>query len=522
MARHPLAGSERAVAEGSKCLGQCDPGETIQVVVMLRRQSEAALHALLGEIGKGASVAPLSRDEFSQRFGASAEDIARMRAFAAQHGLAVVRANAAESTVVLSGTIAQFQTAFDVKLERYEHHAIGAYRGRTGAVSLPDELHGVVTAVLGLDNRPQARPHFRRRPPFLAAQAAAESFTPLQIASLYDFPAGDGSGQCIGIIELGGGYESSDLQAYFSNLGVPLPKVVAVPVDNNGNAPSGDPNGPDGEVTLDIEIAGAIAPGATIAVYFSSNSDAGFMDAVNRAVHDTVNRPSVISISWGGPESAWTQQSAQAFNSVLQAAAAVGVTICAASGDSGSSEGVADGADHVDFPASSPYVLACGGTRISASSSAAGGMIKSEAVWNDGASGGASGGGVSSLFALPSWQEGLTVTRVNGGAAPLAMRGLPDVAGDASPNSGYVVLVDGSESVIGGTSAVAPLWAALIARINAAKGAPAGFVNPKLYQAGGAFRDIKKGNNGSFAASPGWDACTGLGSPDGQKVAAAL
>ncbi|QCP53255.1 peptidase S53 [Trinickia violacea] len=518
MAKHPLAGSERAVAEGSKCLGQCDPGEEIQVVVMLRRQSEAALQQLLGEIGKGSEVAPLARDAFSQRFGAAAEDIAKVRDFAAQHGLAVVRASSAESTVVLSGTIAQFQAAFDVKLERYEHHTIGHYRGRTGAINLPDELHGVVTAVLGLDNRPQARTHFRIRPRFQPAQAAAESFTPLQIASLYDFPAGNGSGQCIGIIELGGGYSSSDLQSYFSTLGVPLPKVVPVSVDSGSNAPSGDPNGPDGEVTLDIEIAGAIAPAATIAVYFSTNSDAGFIDAVNQAVHDTTNRPSVISISWGGPESGWTQQSAQAFNSVLQAAAAVGVTVCAASGDSGSSEGVGDGADHVDFPASSPYVLACGGTRISASGDA----IKSEVVWNDGASGGASGGGVSTLFALPSWQEGLAVTRTKGGASPLANRGVPDVAGDASPDSGFVVLVDGSQSVVGGTSAVAPLWAALIARINAAKGTPAGFVNPKLYQATSAFNDITKGNNGSFKASPGWDACTGLGSPNGQKVAAAL
>ncbi|WP_206997743.1 S53 family peptidase [Trinickia mobilis] len=522
MAKHPLAGSERAVAEGSKCLGQCDPGEKIQVVVMLRRQSEAALHALLGEIGKGSKIAPLARDDFSQRFGAAAEDVAKLRAFAAQHGLSVVRAEPAESTVVLSGTIAQFQAAFDVKLERYEHRTIGQYRGRTGAISLPDELSGIVTAVLGLDNRPQARPHFRIRPRFQPAQAALESFTPPQIASLYNFPAGDGSGQCIGIVELGGGYNSGDLRSYFSNLGVPMPKVVAVSVDSGSNAPSGDPNGPDGEVTLDIEIAGAIAPAATIAVYFSTNSDAGFIDAVNRAVHDTTNRPSVISISWGGPESSWTQQSAQAFNSVLQAAAAVGVTICAASGDSGSSEGVGDGADHVDFPASSPYVLACGGTRITASVGAAGNTIKSEVVWNDGASGGASGGGVSTLFALPAWQEGLSVTRTKGGATPLANRGVPDVAGDASPDSGFVVLVDGSQSVVGGTSAVAPLWAALIARINAAKGAPAGFVNPKLYQAASAFNDITKGNNGSFEASPGWDACTGLGSPNGQKVAAAL
>jgi kumamolisin len=234
-------------------------------------------------------------------------------------------------------------------------------------------------------------------------------------------------------------------------------------------------------------------------------------------VHDTVNKPSVISISWGGPESNWTSQSLQAFNSVLQSAATLGVTVCAASGDSGSSDGAGSG-DQVDFPASSPYVLACGGTSLTAS----GTSISHEAVWNDGAQGGATGGGVSQAFPVPVWQKGLSATSTSGGKKALGGRGVPDVAGDASPVTGYSVLIDGTQTVVGGTSAVAPLWAALIARINAAKGQPAGFINPKLYKASGACNDITQGNNGSFAASAGWDACTGLGSPNGQKVAAAL
>jgi kumamolisin len=234
-------------------------------------------------------------------------------------------------------------------------------------------------------------------------------------------------------------------------------------------------------------------------------------------VHDTVNKPSVISISWGAPESSWTSQSLKAFNSVLQSAAALGVTVCAASGDTGSSDGAAGG-DQVDFPASSPYVLACGGTSLAAS----GTSIEHEVVWNDGAQGGASGGGVSGAFAVPAWQNGLSATALGGGRKPLSGRGVPDVAGDASPATGYSVLIDGTQTVVGGTSAVAPLWAALIARINAAKGQPAGFINPKLYKTPAACNDITQGNNGSFAAAAGWDACTGLGSPNGQKVAAAL
>ncbi|MFT4069727.1 S53 family peptidase [Paraburkholderia sp.] len=516
--KHPLPGSERTIEKGTKVIGQCDPAERIDVFVMLRRQRQAQFDALMSRIEAGdPNVKPLSREDLAKDYGAAADDIAKVEAFAAAHGLTVARVDAAERSVLLSGTIAQFQNAFEVKLEHYQHHTAGQFRGRTGTISVPDDLHGVVQAVLGLDNRPQARPHFRIRPPFAAARAHQESFTPPQLASLYQFPQSDGNGQCVGIIELGGGYNTSDLKTYFANLGVAAPTVKAVGVDQSGNRPSGDPNGPDGEVTLDVEIVGALVPRATIAVYFTQNSDAGFLDAVNRAVHDTTNKPSVISISWGAPESVWTSQSMQAFNSVLQSAAALGVTICAASGDSGSSDG-SGGGDQVDFPASSPYVLACGGTSLSASGSS----ISREVVWNDGEQGGASGGGVSGAFPVPVWQKGLSATSTGGGSKALSGRGVPDVAGDASPITGYSVLIDGTQTVVGGTSAVAPLWAGLIARINAAKGQPAGFVNPKLYKAPGVCNDITQGNNGSFAASKGWDACTGLGSPDGAKVAAAL
>jgi kumamolisin len=521
MAKHAVAGSDKAQPEGTQRLGQCDPGEKIEVVVMLRRHDEDGFRALMQKIDAGeAPSVPVSREEFAQRFGAAPDDIAKIKSFAEQHHLQVVRAEPATRSVVLSGTVAQFEAAFTVKLERFEHHTGGAYRGHAGSVQVPDEIHDMVKAVLGLDSRPQARPHFRIRPPIRPARAGQQpaSFTPLDLARLYNFPDGDGAGQCIGIVELGGGYSTSDLSSYFSGLGLGAPTVVAVSIDQAKNSPSGDPGGPDGEVTLDIEVAGAIAPAAKLAVYFSPNSDAGFIDAVNRAIHDTTNQPSVVSISWGGPESSWTSQSIQSFNDVLQSAAALGVTICVASGDSGSSDGSQDGSDQVDFPASSPYVLACGGTHLDAS----GTKISHEVVWNDGAQGGAGGGGVSTVFALPVWQKGLSATLTHGGKKALSKRGVPDVAGDASPQTGYEVLIDGSQTVVGGTSAVAPLWAGLIARINGVNGSPAGFINPKLYAAKTAGRDITQGNNGSYSASTGWDACTGLGSPDGAALAATL
>jgi kumamolisin len=418
--------------------------------------------------------------------------------------------------VVLSGTVAGMEAAFSVKLQRFEH-ASGHYRGRQGVIELPAELHGVVEAVLGLDNRPQAKPHFRMRGKHTrrSLQTTAVAYSPVQLAGLYGYPQATGQGQCVGIIELGGGFTQSDLETYFSNLGVGMPQVTAVSVDGGANAPTGDANGPDGEVMLDIEVIGAVAPDATIAVYFAPNTDAGFLDAVTQAIHDTTHKPSVISISWGSAESNWTDQAMTAMDDAFQVAATLGVTICVASGDSGSNDGVTDGSDHVDFPASSPYALSCGGTSLQASDSS----ITSEVVWNDGAQGGSGGGGVSGFFPLPSWQAGLQTTDADGVTTPLSNRGVPDVSGDADPETGYDVRIDGTDTVIGGTSAVAPLWAGLLARINQLAGKPVGYIQPQLYQNPQAFRDITQGNNGDFFASDGWDACTGLGSPDGQQLA---
>jgi len=399
---------------------------------------------------------------------------------------------------------------------------VGEYRGRTGAVRMPAELKGIVEGVFGLDNRPQAKPHFRRRKPQgeIHAQAAATSFTPPQLASLYHFPTGvDGTGECIALIELGGGYKPADLTAYFEQLKLSqAPSVTAVSVGKGKNHPTGDPNGPDGEVMLDIEVAGSIAHGAKIAVYFAENTDAGFLNAITKAVHDKTNRPSVVSISWGGPESSWTDQAMKAMDEEFQAAAALGVTICVASGDNGSTDGVEDSKSHVDFPASSPFALACGGTRVSASGSS----ITHEVVWNELPNEGATGGGVSDVFALPSWQAKAGVPPSSNPGGHVG-RGVPDVAGNADPSTGYVTRVDGEADVIGGTSAVAPLWAALIALANQKLGKPAGYINPLLYQLPEAdFHDVTSGTNGAYSAAKGWDACTGLGSPIGTKIVAAL
>jgi kumamolisin len=388
-----------------------------------------------------------------------------------------------------------------------------AHRQRVGELSVPAALAGRVIAVLGLDDRPQVRNQFR----LASATAPDGSFAPPRLGELYDFPDGtDGSGHQVSIIELGGGYGEDDLNTFFAGLNLPTPPVSAVGVDGASNVAGQDPNGADGEVLLDIEVVGALAPGASIVVYFAPNTDAGFLDAVSEAVHATPT-PAAISISWGQSEDEWTGQARDALDSAFADAAQLGVVVTAAAGDNGSSDGASDGSNHADFPASSPHVLACGGTSLRAG----GGTITSETVWNDAsAGGGATGGGVSDVFPRPAWQAAA--------GTPGTGRGVPDVAGNADPQTGYQVVVDGSALTIGGTSAVAPLWAALVARLaQATGGLLTGFVE-QLYagvQAGQpapGFRDVTDGDNGGYSAGPGWDACTGLGSPNGAALLALL
>jgi kumamolisin len=522
--RYELSHSERAPMQGAKLVGPADPKERIEVTVVLRRGSQPEEHPNTAELGSLPlkERRHLTREQFAQKHGARADDLAKIRNFAKEFGLEVKEEAAERRSVVLTGTVEDFSRAFGVKLERYEHPTKGSYRGRTGTLSVPTELAQIVEGVFGLDNRPQAEPHFRIRPKGKTHVKAHEkqlSYAPTQVAQAYDFPTGvNGTGQAIGILELGGGYNTADLNSFFSKLQIPTPKVTAIGVDGASNAPTGDASGPDGEVELDIEVAGSIAPGAQLGVYFAPNTDQGFLDALTTAIHDTTLKPNVISISWGGPENTWTEQAMNAFESAAQDAATMGITIFVAAGDNGASDGNSNGELAVDFPASCPHMTGCGGTKLVLS----GNTIESEVVWNElSHQEGATGGGVSQVFPLPSWQQNANVPNSPDGKPG---RGVPDVAGDADPTTGYVVVVDGDSTVIGGTSAVAPLWAGLTALLNQSLGQPVGFLNPLIYAApaSSTFHDITSGNNDGYDAGSGWDPCTGLGSPDGEKLLAAL
>ena len=282
--RTVLPGSENVQRPGLQPVGKLTSDETIQISVILRRKRESSAAA----IASGA-VRTLTHPEFQQSHGANSGDVQLVEEYAHEMGLTVVDASPQKRRVILAGTAQQLQAAFGAELVEYRSATGHIYRGRSGNLSVPAELEGVVKAILGFDARPVAKPHFRVK----QQPAPAGTFTPAQVAALYSFPVGlTGKGQTIAIIELGGGYRASDLAAYFKSQKVTAPKVTAVSVDGGKNTPGTDA---DGEVLLDIEVAGTIAHGANIAVYFAPNTDAGFVDAITDAVHDTVRKPSVMA-----------------------------------------------------------------------------------------------------------------------------------------------------------------------------------------------------------------------------------
>jgi kumamolisin len=530
-----LSGSSRARPASFEPAGQLNTAERAELTLVLRRRAE-----LPAEIVAGPTV--LTSDELAERYGADPADVDLVRRTLASLGLDIAAVHAGSRRVKVAGTLGDLASAFGTTLEKVTSQNLGGrtvtYRYREGPLYVPAALAGIVLAVLGLDTRPQARAHFRPR---AAAAPQGTTYPPNQVADIYQFPAGTtGAGQTIAVIELGGGFSTSDLDTYFDGLGLAVPSITAVSVDGAANAPGSDPTGADVEVALDIDVIGAAAPGAAQVVYFApNNGDQGFVDAISDAAHASP-APIVISISWGQSEDAWTAQGRSAMDAAMADAAALGITVCVAAGDNGSGDGVTDGQVHVDFPASSPNALACGGTKLIADPST--GVISSEVVWNETAANeGAGGGGVSDQFALPSWQATAGVpARAGGsgaggsgaggsgaggsGAGGSGGRGVPDVAGNADPVTGYQIMSGGQAQVVGGTSAVAPLWAALISRLAQVTGQRFGLLQPTLY-AGvtpgtdvPGLRDITSGNNGAYAAGPGYDACTGLGSPDGTAL----
>jgi kumamolisin len=551
-----IPGSRRPSIPEAKLLGKSNPAQRITVSIYARQNPNPPA-ATLSSIGALSTELPgkrryLNKDEFNSVYGADPADLEKIAAWAKANKLDVLETSVPMRRVQVQGTIEDVEKAFSIELNEYEHPQDGKFRGREGEVHVPSELFGIVEGVFGLDTRRVGHSRRRFAPgrtislDTLKAKPANPfpgAFFPPQVAQLYNYPSNvDGSKQNIAIFAFNGapspdprgGYSLPALKTYFEHvLGGKTPVIKDVVVQGPGNDPGPDTQSSDqqgdstGEVMLDMCVVGSVAPGANIFMYFTEFTSQGWVDALHQAMADE-NGISVISISYGNPEDdpsgAWSKMGVRVVNQAFQAAVAKGITICCASGDDGSSDQVGKGA-HVDFPASSPYVLGVGGTKLVAASGAPP-TIAQETVWNEQMQDeGAGGGGVSSVFTKPSYQSGVNVPPSANPPHKIG-RGVPDVSAVADPETGVVVMhIDGKHlESIGGTSASAPLWSSLIARLNQGLGANCGFLNPVLYTkcATGVLRDITIGNNGAYSAAPGWDACTGLGSPDGQRLLHAL
>ena len=523
----------------AKMIGKLLPEEQVEICVHLRPKPSSPQLPSLEEF----TDTPLSKrkylshKEFQKLYGADPADVEKIKVFAREHGLHVEKVEPEHRCIHLKGTVKVMNAAFGVTLSMYK---LGeeVFRAHPGPVHLPEELIGIVTGVLGLSNPEIARPHEQssEKEESLKKKSSSEPDTPYftgsSVASLYHFPVDTtGKGQSIGIIALGGGYKSECLKEYFEKyIGIPMPNIIDVNVDDGHNNP-GAKHYFDVETCGDIEVVGAVAPGADIVVYFAPDpSYLGFFKALLTAIHDKKHKNSVISISWGTKEGTSSERGKKEdsfiklMNLLLTEAASLGITICASSGNFGSSDVYKDPEKdrcaHVDFPGSSPWTLGCGGTRIEAEDN----VIKSEVVWKNEKDKRASGGGVSAYFSCPPYQKkaGITPQSVNEGGE--VGRGVPDVSGNAAD---YLIKTNENPvEKISGTSAVAPLWAGLIARLNQKLNTQLGFINPTLYEIrdSGVFKDITQGNNQvyswvpGYSAGPGWDACTGLGSPNGEKL----
>lgn len=564
-----LPGSTRKVVPFARFLGTSDPAQRIKVSIYVRRNPNPPA-AVVQKVAALARQLPgqrekVTNEEFNSMYGADPEDLKKVADWTASAGLEVIDQSVATRRIKVEGTIDQVQHAFGIQLNEYEHATEGRFRGREGGVRVPEALAGVISGVYGLDTRKVGDERLRKidgraaewKPSKTAARSAARkplaltqltnrwpgTFFPPQVAQLYQYPASmDGTGQNIAVFAFNGdssgdprgGYKLASLRTYFEKvLGGKTPSISDVLVQGPGNDPGPDSsassqNGDStGEVMLDMCVVGSVAPGAKIFMYFTEFTTQGWIDALSAAITDA-NDISVISISYGNPEDdpdgAWTEMAVRQVNEAFEAAIAKQITICVAAGDGGSSDQVSSGA-HVDFPASSPNVLGVGGTKLVATTGQLA-SIASETVWNEvQMRHGATGGGISAIFSKPDYQSAVNVpVSVNPGH--VVGRGVPDVAAVGDPITGVVVMhVSGTKlEPIGGTSASAPLWASLIAILNQALNARCGFINPFLYTeaAKGLLNDITVGNNGAYSAGPGWDACTGLGTPNGQRLLHAL
>ena len=556
---------------------------TMHVTLLLKpAKGEDSIPSMKDFFNPSSKIKTYTPEEFAQEFAPPREAYRKIVDFAQKFNLIiksrgsnvkpedideekleVVHCTYSNRLVVLKGKVKDLEEAFSTNviyrgLPAFLRNLLSKmnYISQSkGSYSIPDELTEYVEDVIGLHNFPlfrsgkfppgpdeeeeyadamtdddfsQVRSEFR-------SKYGSIGYTGAKYAELYNFPKEvDGTGQTIGIIQFGGGYDKEEMVKYFEMTGMETPMISDMSIFRGRNGLTQNYLY-DAEVAMDIQVAASAAPGAEIVNIFVPEryNIQGLIHAIEKAIKYDCN---IISLSWAWPEgiSTFSEKNMASVNRILQCAAAQGVTVVCASGDHGSHAGVKDGRPHIYFPSSSPYVLSCGGTSVTVEED----KIVEEVVWNDtfifgdSASQLASTGGFSKGYGdshpntMPLYQYKV-MPEPHCNSRELK-RGNPDVSASANlSKTGYWILAKGFQFVSGGTSAAAPLWAALIARINQKMGKPQGFINPSLYALAsvkGVFNQIIKGNNSISHRLSHWDAgevwnpCTGLGSPHGENL----
>jgi kumamolisin len=514
-----LSRSYRPPPAGARRIGDARLTDEVEVTITLRGPQMPDASSVTGQA--------TDLETFEARYSADAADAAKVRDELEKLGLQVYDVSLVTRSMHVRGTVQQLNDAFQVTLGTYQSDDQGQFRGREGCISVPAPLAGIVTGVFGLDDRQMAQ---RKNAPVQAATAAR---SPADLEALYQFPPGDAAGQDIVIAEFGGTYSASDVKTFCQEYNPAMPAITLLTLGQGADQVLPDYTG---ELMMDVEIIAALCPAASISVYFVRFNEKGWIDLLDAVVKTEPLPPVALSVSYGRAEDSpdWSGSAVTEINQRLQSVAMLGVTVCAASGDDGAGDQLNDGRAHVNFPASSPFVLSVGGTMLT-------GTPPAEVVWwaapgdkSQGGAGGSTGGGVSTIFPRPAWQT-VTVESLNAGS--MDGRVVPDVAALAGQPY-YRLIIGGEDSQGGGTSAAAPLWAALLARISAGLPDPSQrrFLAPLLYGAAPDGRpvgatvctDITSGDNHSpgvpqgYLAGVGYDAVSGWGTPLGTPIAQLL
>lgn len=512
-----LIGSNGMFAATARRVGDLASQAPFEVTLILRR---ARLHGV--PEGEGDAPDIIDSIQHAQLNGASETDIERVKSFAADNAIEVVTTAAARRAIVLRAAPAVFAAAFGVRFGLFERGGVTC-RSYNEPIRLAPALAQVVEAVIGFEDARAAQTFFLRG----LSASPAWSLTPAMLAAVYNFPQRtDGAGQSIAVVGFAGKVAQDEAKAYAQAMSCPTPSIDVIEVCDPSKPDAATADDCDGLSAM-LQVLSTLAPGARLTAYLTAPSERGCVDALLAAVYAS-QAPDVICLGWGFAEAHVTGPTARAIDAILLDAAALGITVCAAAGDSGSALYRGSDLAAVQLPAASPYALACGTTALTLLDT---GWF--EQVWNEGPQGAASGGGVSVLAAVPSWQLA--------SQPPLSVRtgrpgrGVPDVAAHAARLPGLSCLVGGRALACGGTALSTALWSALLAHIRQSMAecghdARIGLVAPRLYRLAsfGLFNSPPLGSNestghvGGYFARPGWDPCTGLGSPNGKRLLDAL